>query len=301
MSAAAANGAAERFHFARRQGKGRPFVWGAKPMDLSWFVLFESIVLGMVEGLTEFLPVSSEGHLLLLRRLLGPDQRGFDEAFTALTELGALMALLTIYRARIGKIARGLRSDGAARHFALGLFAAWLPAAIIGALAHDRIASSLLNLSIVGFALIAGGAFLLWIDRVWGKPRYRDATAFPLPVCLAVGLAQCLALVPGVSRPGAIIIAAVLLGSDKRAAADYALWLAMPTLAGILARDLVSGRAAFSASGALLGAVGFAAAFLTAWPVARAFPDYVARHGLALFAWWRVLAGTAALMLLLIG
>jgi len=267
-------------------------------MDLTRFDLFKSIVLGMVEGLTEFLPVSSEGHLLLVRRLLGPDQRGFDAAFTALIELGALLALLTIYRGRIVEVARGLRSDGAARRFVLGLSAAWLPAAIIGALAHDRIASSLLNLSIVGFALIVGGALLLWIDRVGDAARYRDATAFPLPMCLGIGLAQCLALVPGVSRPGAIIVAAMLLGADKRAAADYALWLAMPTLAGIFAYDLAEGRAAFSASGALLGGLGFAAAFLTAWPVARTFLDYVSRHGLALFAAWRVLAGTAALILL---
>lgn len=267
-------------------------------MDLSWFDLFKAIVLGMVEGLTEFLPVSSEGHLLIVRRLLGPDQRGFDDGFTVLIELGALLALLTIYRGRIVAVARGLRGDETARRFALGVLVAWLPAALIGVLLRDRIAGSLLNLAIVGFALIVGGALLLWIDRLAGKARYRDATAFPLPICLGIGLAQCLALVPGVSRPGAIIVAAMLFGAEKRAAADYALWLAMPTLAVSVAYDLVESRGGLSAGGALLGAIGFAAAFLTAWLVARSFVDYVSRNGFALFAWWRVLAGTAALILL---
>jgi undecaprenyl-diphosphatase len=271
---------------------------GGTPMDLTWFDLFKSIVLGMVEGLTEFLPVSSEGHLLLVRRLLGRDQRGFEEGFTAVLELGALLALLAVYFPRIRKIARGLRGDQAARRFLLGLLLAFLPAAIVGALVHDRIASSLLNLWIVGFALIVGGAFLLWIDRLEGEPRYRDAIDFPLPICLGIGLAQCLALVPGVSRPGAIIVAAMLAGAEKRAAADYALWLAMPTLAGILAFHVIRNPEALGGSGALLGAAGFAAAFLMAWLVVRTFLDYVSRHGLALFAWWRVLAGTAALILL---
>ena len=265
-------------------------------MDLSWFDLFKAIVLGMVEGLTEFLPVSSEGHLLLVRRLLGPDQRGFDDTFTALIELGALLALLTIYRGRIVAVARGLRGDGTARRFALGLLVASLPAALIGVLARDR-AGSLLNLAIVGFAMIVGGAFLLWIDRAGGNARYGEAIAFPLPMCLGIGLAQCLALVPGVSRPGAIIVAAMLFGAEKRTAADYALWLAMPTLAVIVAYDLVEGGG-LSARGAILGAIGFAAAFLTAWFVVRAFLDYVSHNGCALFAWWRVLVGTAALMLL---
>jgi undecaprenyl-diphosphatase len=266
-------------------------------MDLSWFDLFKSIVLGMVEGLTEFLPVSSEGHLLLVRLLLGPYQRGFDDGFTALIELGALSALLTLYRGRILKIARDFPSDAASRRFVLGILVASLPAAIAGALLHDRIASSLLNLATVGFALIVGGAFLVWIDRAGGKARYGDAMAFPLPMCLAIGLAQCLALVPGVSRPAAVIVAAMLLGAEKRAAADYALWLAMPMLAVILGPDLVQ-AAPFSANAVVLGALGFAAAFLTAWAVARIFVDYVAHNGLALFAWWRVLVGTAALILL---
>src|SRR5579871_4384391 len=234
-------------------------------MDLSWFDLFTSLVLGMVEGLTEFLPVSSEGHLLLIRRLLGPDQQGLDDAFTALIALGALVALLGVFRGRVIKIARGLRSDGGSRRFVLGALVAWLPAAVIGALAHDRIATSLLNLWIVGFALIVGGAFLLWIDRLGSKARYHEATAFPLPMCLVIGLAQCLALVPGVSRPGAVIVAAMLMGAEKRAAAEYALWLAMPALAGILAWRFAQGGETLSASSAVLGAIGFAAAFLTAW------------------------------------
>ena len=156
-------------------------------------------------------------------------------------------------------------------------------------------ASALLNVWIVCFAVIAGGAFLTWIDRLERKPRTLAATDFSLPMSLAVGAAQLLALIPGVSRPAVAIPAAMLLGADRRAAAEYSLWLAIPSLAGLLACDLYQDGLQLAGS-PLLGALGFAAAFLTAWPVARSFPDHVSRHGLTLFAWWRVIVGTLGLI-----
>jgi undecaprenyl-diphosphatase len=266
-----------------------------------WFELFKAFVLGAVEGLTEFLPVSSTGHLLLLRRFFGFGAEDFGAGFAMLIELGALLALVSVYFLRLWGIAAGLWSDPAARRFVLGVIASLLPAALIGALAHEVIMSTLLNVWIVCFALIVGGAILLWVDQLDLKPRHLEATGFSLPMCFGIGIAQCLALVPGVSRSGATIVAAMLLGADARAAAEYSLWLAIPMLGGILVCDIYQNHGRMSGENALLIAVGFAASFIAAWFVARTFLAYVSRHGLRLFAWWRVIVGSLGLIALALG
>jgi undecaprenyl-diphosphatase len=159
----------------------------------------------------------------------------------------------------------------------------------------------LLNVWLVCFALIVGGAILLWIDRIDLKPRHYEATRLSLPMYFGIGLAQCLALVPGVSRSGATIVAAIGLRAERRAAAEFSLWLAMPTLAGALASDLYRSHGELRPDNAVLAAIGFAASCLTAWWVVRTFLDYVARHGFALFAWWRVILGTLGLIALALG
>ena len=174
-----------------------------------------------------------------------------------------------------------------------------LPAGIVGTLAHDVIAGALANLWIICFALIVGGAVLLWIDQLDLKPRQRQASGFSLPMCLAIGIAQCLAVIPGVSRSGASIVAALLLGADRRSAIEFSLWLAMPTLAGVLACDLY-GRQGQIHAGAPIVAIGFAASFLAAWLAVRSLHDHVSRHGFRLFAWWRVIVGTLGLIALAI-
>jgi undecaprenyl-diphosphatase len=191
--------------------------------------------------------------------------------------------------------------DPAARRFAVGVLIAFLPAAVIGALAHDVIAEVLLNVWIVCFALIVGGAVLLWVDQLDLEPRHRDASAFSLPMYCSIGLAQCLALIPGVSRSGAGIVAAMLLGADRRAAVEFSFWVAMPTVAGALAYDLYRSHGQMDASNTTILAIGFAAAFVAAWFVVRALLDYVSRHGLKLFAWWRVIVGTLGLIVLAMG
>jgi undecaprenyl-diphosphatase len=265
-------------------------------MDPSWLDLAKAIVLGVIGGLTEFLPVSSEGHLLLAAPWLGLDAAS-GRGLAALVELAALLALLGVFFRRLLGVALALPTDPMARRFVAGLAIASLPAAVVGMVAHEFAQRGRANLWLVCFALIAGGALLLWLDRVKPAERYTDALRFPLPMCLLIGLVQIAAIVPGVSRAGAIVCAALVLGADRKVAAEYSLWLAMPSLAGGLAWGAYQNGLQIGSS-PLLAAAAFAAAFLVAWPVARSFPDYAARRGLKLFAWWRVLVGTLGLIAL---
>ena len=267
------------------------------------FDFFKAIVLGIVEGLTEFLPVSSTGHLLLVNQFLGnePGRKEFWDTFSVLIQFGAILALLSIYFGRLWRLALGFFTDPAARRFVIGVLIAFLPAAVIGALAHDFIKGVLFNPWIVCFTLIVGGAILLWIDQLDLRPRYIDAEKYSLPMYLLIGFAQCLAMVPGVSRAGATIVAAMLLGGDRRSAAEFSFWLAMPTMAGAFVYDLYKSRGQMSLDNGLLIAVGFAVSFVAAWIVVKTFLGYVQRHGFALFAWWRVVVGTVGLIALALG
>jgi undecaprenyl-diphosphatase len=266
-----------------------------------WLDLIKALALGIVEGLTEFIPVSSTGHLLLLQRFFGFADEDFGKTFAVLIQLGAPLALLSIYAVRLWGLAVGMLRDPAARRFVVGVLVAFLPAAVIGALAHDFIKGVLFNAWIVCFALIVGGAILLWVDQLDLKPRHHEATAFTLPMYFTIGLAQCLAMIPGVSRSGATIVAALLLGADRRAAAEFSFWLAMPTMAGAFAYDLYRGHGQLSAANAVIIAIGFAVSFLAAWLVVKTFLDYVSRHGFKLFAWWRVIVGSLGLIALALG
>jgi undecaprenyl-diphosphatase len=265
------------------------------------FDLFKAFVLGVVEGLTEFLPVSSTGHLLLVERFFGFDDEDFGKTFAVLIQFGAILALLSIYFTRLWHIALGMFKDPAARRFVIGVLVAFLPAAVVGALAHDFIKSVLFNVWIVCFSLIVGGAILLWVDQMNLSTRYHDATRFSLPMYFWIGCAQCLSMIPGVSRAGATIVSAMLLGADRRSAAEFSFWLAMPTMAGAFVYDLYKSRGQLSMDHALIIAFGFVISFIAAWIVVKSFLDYVQRHGFALFAWWRVIVGTLGLIGLALG
>ena len=215
--------------------------------------LFKAFVLGVVEGLTEFLPVSSTGHLLLIERFFGFDDDAFGKTFVVLIQLGAILAILSIYFGRLWRIAIGMFSDPAARRFVIGVLIAFLPAAIIGAAAHGFIKGVLFNVWVVCFTLIVGGAILLWVDRMNLDTRYHDATQFSLPMYLIIGLAQCLAMIPGVSRSGTTIVSAMLLGADKRAAADFSFFLAIPTMAGAFTYDLYKNHSLLTADNIAAG------------------------------------------------
>src|SRR3954470_15433943 len=235
------------------------------------FDLFKAFILGVVEGLTEFLPVSSTGHLLLVQQFFGFDDENLGKTFAVLIQFGAILALLSIYFVRLFKLAIGFFTNVDARRFVIGVLIAFLPAAIVGALAHDFIKEVLFNVWIVCFTLIVGGAILLWVDRLDLKPLYDDATKFTLPMYFFLGLAQCVSMIPGVSRSGPTIVSAMLLGADRRSAAEFSFWLAMPTMFGAFVYDLYKSRGQLTMDNSIIIAVGFAVSFVAAWIVVKTF------------------------------
>jgi undecaprenyl-diphosphatase len=255
--------------------------------------LLEALFLGLIEGLTEFLPVSSTGHLLLVGHFLGFQSTG--KTFEVLVQLGAILAILGVYFGRLWAIAKALPYDASARRFVIGVLVAFLPAAAIGAVLHGFIKEVLFNPWIVCFTLMAGGLVLLVLDGVRLEARYDDATRFPLPMYAKIGFIQCLAMVPGVSRSGATIVGAMLLGAEKRAAAEFSFFLAMPTMAGAFSYDLLKNYKILSADDVSLIVAGFLAAFVAALLVVRSLLAYVSRHGYTPFAWWRIVVGAAGL------
>ncbi|WP_424628749.1 undecaprenyl-diphosphate phosphatase [Bradyrhizobium sp. SYSU BS000235] len=262
---------------------------------------FRALVLGIVEGVTEFLPVSSTGHLLLVERFFNLDQDNFWKSFAVLIQLGAILAILAIYFGRLWHIATRMFSDPAARRFVIGVLVAFFPAVVMGLLFGHFIKEVLFNPWVVCFSLIVGGAVLLWVDQQDLKPRYHDATTFSLPMYLGIGVAQCAAMIPGVSRSGASIVAAMLFGADKRAAAEFSFFLAIPTMVGAFVYDLYKSRNDMTMDHSLILAVGFAVSFITALIVVKTFLGYVTRHGFGLFAWWRVVVGSLGLIGLALG
>jgi undecaprenyl-diphosphatase len=261
--------------------------------------IVEALLLGLLEGLTEFIPVSSTGHILLAGHFLGFNSTG--KAFEVLIQLGAILAILSVYFGRLWKLLTDLPSDPKTRRFVIGILVAFLPAAIIGALAHDFIKTVLFETpKLICIMLILGGFVLLAVDRMALRPKYHDVMDFPLPVCLGIGFFQCLAMIPGTSRSGSTIVGALLMGADKRSAAEFSFFLAMPTMAGAFALDLVKNHDVLSSADLTIIAVGFVAAFVTAVIVVRYLLDYVSRHGFALFAWWRLVVGSLGLAALYI-
>jgi undecaprenyl-diphosphatase len=243
-------------------------------MDI--FNLLEAAFLGLIEGLTEFIPVSSTGHLLLVGHFLGFESTG--KTFEVLIQLGAILAILTVYSAKLLKLLADFPRDARTRHFVFGILVAFLPAAFIGAAAHGFIKSVLFETPIlVCIMLIVGGLILLWVDQLNLKPRYHD-----------------------VSRSGSTIVGSLLLGADKRSAAEFSFFLAMPTMAGAFAYDLYKSRDMLTMNDGALIAVGFVMAFISGVFVVRYLLDYVSRHGFKLFAWWRLIVGSAGLAALLI-
>lgn len=261
-----------------------------------------AVILGIIEGVTEFLPVSSTGHLLLAERFFGLGEGAFWDSFTILIQLGAILAIVALYFVRLWRVVIGMFSgDSDARRFVIGVLIAFLPAVIVGLVAGKYIKGMLFNPWVVCFTLIVGGAILLWVDQLDLKPREHDATRFPLLMYLWIGIAQCLAMIPGVSRSGATIVSAMLLGSDKRAAAEFSFFLAIPTMVGAFAYDFYKSRAEMTMDHMGIVAIGFVVSFVTAIIVVKSFLEYVTRHGFVLFAWWRVIVGTLGLIALALG
>ena len=263
--------------------------------------IIKAIFFGVVEGLTEFIPVSSTGHLLLLGHFFGFNDEEFGKAFAVLIQLGAILALLSIYAARIWRLFLDMFTSADARRFIIGVLIAFLPAMVIGALAYSTIKKYLFEPWIVCATLIIGGLVLLVIDRLNLKPRHHDATEFSLQMYLGIGVIQCLSMIPGVSRSGATIVGAMLFGADKRAATEFSFWLAMPTMVGAFVYEAYKSRSEFAGAKFWIIAIGFAVSFICGWFVVKTLLGYVSRHGFALFAWWRIAVGALGLIALALG
>lgn len=257
-------------------------------------------ILGLIEGLTEFIPVSSTGHLLLAGHFLGFNSPG--RTFEVVIQLGAVLAILTVYAARLWQVASTIHTDPASARFVISVLLAFLPAAVIGVLAHDLIKTVLFETPmLIAVMLILGGIVLLFIDRVAPPEQHGYAMQLPFRKALLIGLIQCLAMVPGVSRSGATIVGARMLGVGRRASAEFSFFLSMPTMAGAFTYDLWKSRHILDFSAAVDIGVGFVVAFISAVLVVRWTLDFVSRNGFAIFGWWRIIVGSLALAALLLG
>jgi undecaprenyl-diphosphatase len=256
----------------------------------TWQVIF----LGILEGATEFLPVSSTGHLLLAEHFLGIKSTG--RTFEVLIQLGAILAILSVYSAKLMRMLIDLPRDARTRRFVLAVLVAFLPAAVIGATLHKFIKGVLFESpTTVCLALVIGGFILITVDRWKFEHKYHDVMDLPVKTALIIGFCQCLAMIPGVSRSGSTIVGAMLLGADKRTSAEFSIFLAMPTMAGAFAYDLYKNYAILKPEDVTSIALGFVVAFVAGVIVVRYLLEYVSRHGFAVFAWWRILVGGAGL------
>lgn len=260
--------------------------------------LFVPLILGILEGLTEFLPVSSTGHLLLAGHFFGLTQ---PKTFVVLIQLGAILAVITIYFTRLAVLIRdALTGKTYAWRFALAVVLACLPAVVAGVLLRDFIQGDLWESALlICITLLVGGIVLLVVDRMKLQPKYDDVYAFPWHLALIMGLFQMISLVPGVSRSGATVVGGMLFGASKRAAAEFTFFIALPIMAGAFGYDLYKSRDLITGDIALNVAIGFAAAFIVGALVVRYLLDFVSRYGFAPFAWWRIAVGGAGLIAIL--
>lgn len=254
-----------------------------------------ALILGLIEGLTEFIPVSSTGHLALAKELMGLDEPKWN-AFIVLIQLGAILAVVALYFQRLWGVVVRLPTDPQARRFAAAVLIAFAPAVVTGLLFHKFISTVLLNSpGVICWSLIVGGVALLAIERFAPTPRTTDAMKLTWKEAIGVGLFQCLALIPGVSRSGATIAGGLMLGLDKRAAAEFSFFLAIPTMAGAFALDAWESRDLITPDYAGVIALGFVVSFISGGFVIKTMLDYVQKHGFVVFSWWRIAVGAAGL------
>ena len=266
-------------------------------MDLT--LIWKALLIGVVEGLTEFLPVSSTGHIILAEAVLdfqGPPGKVFE----IVIQLGAILAVCLLYRRKIWSTATGvIEREKPALRFAAAVLIAFLPAAIVGAFAHKYIKSLLFDPMVVAIALIVGGIAILVIERYAQRPRIKSLDEVDFKTALLVGLCQCLAMIPGVSRAGATIMGARVFRVDRATAAEFSFVMAMPTMLGATVYDLYKNWSLLSWDHGGIIALGFISAFVAAFLVVGAFVRFISRHGFTVFAWYRIAVGALALALML--
>jgi undecaprenyl-diphosphatase len=263
--------------------------------------IFNSVLLGIVEGLTEFLPVSSTAHLLVSENLLGLNKEQW-EVFTVVIQFGAVLSVVAVYWGKFWDVLIGLPSRPQARQFVLNVVVAFLPSAILGVAIIKVINGFLLDpqraLPVIAATWIVGGIIILLFERIAPVPRYLDGDNLPLSKAFQIGLCQCLALLPGVSRSGATILGGELLGVERKAAAAFTFYLAVPTMLGASVFELYKQRAALTHASMEIIAIGFVVSFLVAWVVVKTFIAFVGRFGLKPFGWYRIAAGLGIIAML---
>jgi undecaprenyl-diphosphatase len=264
--------------------------------------IIHSIILGIVEGLTEFLPVSSTGHLLVAEHFLGlPD--GKWEAFTIVIQLGAILSVVAVYWKKFWNVLVGLPTSAAARRFAINVVIAFIPSAVFGVLLMKYIKGYLLQPSfampVIATTWILGGILILILERIAPKPRHLDGDALPISKALQIGLCQVISIIPGVSRSGATILGGEMLGVDRKAAAAFTFYLAVPTMLGASVYDLYKNRDALTAAQTTDIAIGFVVSFIVAYGVVKTFIAFVGKFGLKPFGWYRIAAGVGLIAFLL--
>lgn len=265
--------------------------------------LLTAILLGIVEGLTEFLPVSSTGHLMLAAELFGYDAAQW-KVFNVLIQLGAILAVVVLYWRTFWAVMQGLvKREPVSFRFVRNILLAFLPSVVIGLMAKDIIDQMLETPIIVAVSLILGGIVILLIEK-YVKPGTTHGVAdMPVKQVLGIGFIQCLSMIPGVSRSGATIMGALALGVERRTAAEFSFFLAIPTMLGASTLEIIQNRETIASGAMGVGwseiAIGFGVSFVVAIAIIKAFVAYVSKHGFAPFAWYRIVAGTAALIWLL--
>lgn len=257
-------------------------------------VYLVAVILGLVEGATEFIPVSSTGHLILVGHWLG-FEGARAKAFEIFIQLGAILAIFWLYRRMIMNVLRDVRQPGAARNLVLGLFVAFLPVAIIGLLLHNWIKARLFDPLIVAVALVVGGFAILLIERWSPRTTTDDVERVPLRTALGIGFAQVLSLIPGTSRAGATILGGYCLGLSRKAATEFSFFLAIPVMLAATLFDLFKSRHDLVGGDVPVFAIGFIVAFLSALVVVRAFLRFVSHHSFRPFAWYRIVFGVILL------
>ena len=262
-------------------------------------ILLIAIILGIVEGVTEFLPVSSTGHLILATELLGFDAQKWA-AFNVIIQLGAILAIVVLYWRTFWAVLEGLIDrNPTSWRFVRNILVGFLPSAILGIILIKHIEALLGNAYVVAVAFILGGIAILVIEKLVKRTDVVGVAELPVGTAAGIGIAQCLAMVPGVSRSGATIMGALSLGVERRTAAEFSFFLAIPTMIGATTLEFVKHRQELMAGASGVGfgtvAVGFVVSFLVAIVVVRAFVHYISKHGFAPFAWYRIAAGIAAL------
>jgi undecaprenyl-diphosphatase len=254
-----------------------------------------AIILGIVEGLTEFLPVSSTGHLILAEKLMGHE---VPKAFDTMIQLGAILAICVIYFEKLWGIFISLPTNPQSRKFAAGILIAFLPSAMLGFILHDFIKKVLFSPIIVSIALIIGGFVIILAEKFRPAPAIMEVDDIGLVTALKIGLVQCVSMIPGVSRSGATIIGAMLMKVERKAAAEFSFFLAIPTMVGVFVYDAYKNRAELLSQGGqelMIVGIGLAISFISAIIVVKAFMAIVTKYGFVPFAYYRIVAGVLML------